>query len=96
MSIRKSVFFPPRHSAIFVLFCLRAEVQDAQENVLTETQILNEFELMEFCETEKQYLHMFRIGETYALNRKIRKDLWSLYQKAANHAEYDIAMKGFS
>jgi len=63
-----------------------------REFSVSNADIRKEFRLLELCPTEADYFRAKRYGYTWALNRKMRRTIYSLYQNAYNHACFEREM----
>lgn len=52
-------------------------------------EIAFEIEILKECEFEREYLRVNRAGASWPLNRKLRYEIWGLWENAANHADFE-------
>jgi len=60
-----------------------------REFAVSNADIRKEFRLLELCEIEADYFRVKRTGYTWALNRKMRRTIYALYENAKNHACFE-------
>ncbi len=49
-----------------------------------------EVELLLRCDNEKEYLRASRLGKRVKLGRELRKIVWSHWERAFNHTDFEV------